>query len=47
LLIETWQSEEHDAAYRAWRAGPGTITELAPLLTGAPVLTKGTVDSAL
>jgi quinol monooxygenase YgiN len=47
LVIETWQSEEHDAAYRTWRAGPGAITELGPLLAGAPVLTKGIVDSAL
>ncbi|MBV6756154.1 putative quinol monooxygenase [Rhodococcus opacus] len=47
LVIETWQSEQHDAAYRTWRAGPGAITELAPLLAAAPVLTKGTVDSAV
>ena len=47
LLIEKWESEEHDAAYRTFRAGPGAITDLGPLLAGAPVLTKYTVDDSV
>lgn len=37
--MEKWESEQHDAAYREFRAGPGAITELGPLLAGAPKLT--------
>ena len=37
---ESWQSAEHDAAYREFRAGEGKITDLGPLLVAAPVLTK-------
>jgi quinol monooxygenase YgiN len=39
-LVERWESDAHDAAYRAYRAGEGAITDLAPLLAGRPVLTK-------
>jgi quinol monooxygenase YgiN len=39
VAIEKWASEEHDAAYRAWRAGDGK-TNLASYLASAPVLTK-------
>lgn len=43
LAYERWESEERDAAYRAWRATPeGAITALGPLLAGAPSLTKYT-----
>ncbi|HEY5852585.1 MAG TPA: antibiotic biosynthesis monooxygenase family protein [Aldersonia sp.] len=43
LAFERWESEERDAAYRAWRATPeGAITALGPLLAGAPSLTKYT-----
>ena len=38
ILSETWESAEADAAYRAWRAGPGA-TQLGTLLVAAPVLT--------
>ncbi|NLE79554.1 MAG: antibiotic biosynthesis monooxygenase, partial [Rhodococcus sp.] len=34
-----WQSQEHDTAYRKFRAGEGAITDLGPLLAGAPKLT--------
>ena len=44
---ETWESAEHDAAYREFRAGPGAITELGPLLAGAPVLTWFEVDDSI
>jgi quinol monooxygenase YgiN len=39
LAIEKWESEEHDAAYRAWRAGDGK-TNLAASLAAPPVVTK-------
>jgi quinol monooxygenase YgiN len=42
IAIERWASEEHDAAYRAWRAGDGQ-TNLAAFLAAPPVLTKFTV----
>ncbi len=38
IAIETWESVEQDTAYRAWRAGEGAITDLPPLLAGAPRL---------
>jgi quinol monooxygenase YgiN len=39
VAVEKWVSEEHDAAYRAWRAGDGK-TSLASSLASSPVLTK-------
>jgi quinol monooxygenase YgiN len=39
IAVERWASEEHDAAYRAWRAGDGQ-TNLASFLAAPPVLTK-------
>ena len=47
IAHETWASEEHDAAYREFRAGPGQVTDMAPLLAAAPVLTWFAVDDAL
>jgi quinol monooxygenase YgiN len=44
IAYETWESPEHDAAYREFRAGPGKITEMGALLAAAPVLTWFTVD---
>lgn len=38
LVVEQWVSMEHDAAYRAWRAGDGA-SGLAELLAAPPVLT--------
>ncbi|CAM3111566.1 antibiotic biosynthesis monooxygenase [Prescottella defluvii] len=46
-FVETWESAEHDAEYRKFRAGEGAITDLGPLLAGAPSLTTGTVDPGL
>lgn len=47
IAYERWASAEHDAAYRTFRAGPGQITDLGPLLAAAPVLTWFTVDDAI
>ena len=38
VAIEHWESLEHDAAYREWRAGPGAATELRELLAAPPRL---------
>lgn len=46
-FIETWESAEHDAEYRKFRAGEGAITDLGPLLAGAPSLTMGTHDASI
>ncbi|MFC8047475.1 putative quinol monooxygenase [Nocardia sp. NPDC057353] len=40
VVLERWQSEQHDQAYREFRAGPGQIRDLGPLLAGPPKLTK-------
>ncbi|MRJ75889.1 antibiotic biosynthesis monooxygenase [Aeromicrobium sp. SMF47] len=47
VAYERWESEEHDAAYREFRAGPGQVTDLGPLLAAAPVLTVFTTDPAI
>lgn len=47
LILESWQSAEHDAAYREFRAGPGAITDLASLLAAPPSLSKGPVHDAV
>jgi quinol monooxygenase YgiN len=46
LLIEQWESEEADAAYRAYRAEKGSRSELGPLLAGAPEVVKYDVSPA-
>ncbi|MGX7678942.1 putative quinol monooxygenase [Jatrophihabitans sp. DSM 45814] len=46
ILVESWASEEDDAAYRAWRAGEGA-SNLASVLSGAPVLTRLSVESGI
>ncbi|QYN38858.1 antibiotic biosynthesis monooxygenase [Pseudonocardia sp. DSM 110487] len=38
VMMEKWESFEHDAAYRAWRAGPGAAVKLAAVLVGKPKL---------
>jgi quinol monooxygenase YgiN len=44
-LLETWESVEHDQAYRAWRASgdPAAASELGTVLAGPPKLTVYTV----
>jgi quinol monooxygenase YgiN len=39
VAVENWASAEHDAAYRAWRAGDGK-TNLASYLVSPPILTR-------
>ncbi|WP_342661541.1 hypothetical protein Rruber_05339 (plasmid) [Rhodococcus ruber] len=46
-IVERWESEEHDQTYREFRSGTGKITELGPLLTAPPQLTKFTTDESL
>ena len=46
-IVERWESEQHDQRYREYRAGPGKITELAPLLTAPPQLTKFVTDTTV
>jgi quinol monooxygenase YgiN len=43
LVYETWESVEHDRAYRAWRASPEGASELGTILAGAPRLSLFTV----
>lgn len=40
LLVERWESEESDAAYRSYRAEHGVKSALGPLLAGAPEIVK-------
>jgi quinol monooxygenase YgiN len=42
-LYETWESAEHDAAYRKWRATAEGASGLGALLAAAPTLTLFTV----
>ena len=43
VVFETWESVEHDRAYRAWRASAEGASQLGPLLVAAPKLTLFTV----
>jgi quinol monooxygenase YgiN len=43
ILYETWESVEHDRAYRAWRATPEGASKLGSILAAAPKLTLFTV----
>ncbi len=47
IAHERRESREHDTAYREFRAGPGAITDLPPLLAGRPVLTWFRVDDSI
>jgi quinol monooxygenase YgiN len=40
IIYELWDTVEHDEAYRAFRAGPGKVTELPPLLAAPPAKTR-------
>jgi quinol monooxygenase YgiN len=39
ILYETWESVEHDRAYRAWRTTPEGASNLRSILAAAPKLT--------
>jgi quinol monooxygenase YgiN len=43
VLYETWESIEHDQAYRAWRASAEGKSELGSIMAGAPKLSLFTV----
>ena len=43
VLYETWESLDHDRAYRAWRASPEGASDLGSLLAAPPRLTLFTV----
>ena len=43
VLYETWESIEHDRAYRAWRATPEGASELRSIVAAAPKLSLFTV----
>ena len=38
LLVEVWDSMEHDEAYRKFRASPAGASEVGPLLAAPPVV---------
>ena len=40
VVLERWESEASDAAYRAWRATPDGASELGTLLAGPPRLQR-------
>jgi quinol monooxygenase YgiN len=44
VIYESWESVEHDEAYRSFRAGDGKITDLPPLLAAPPVKTRYTAS---
>ena len=41
-LYETWESIEHDRAYRAWRATPDGVSDLGSIIAAPPKLTHFT-----
>ena len=43
VIFETWESIEHDRAYRKWRASAEGASPLGPLLAAVPKLTLFTV----
>ena len=38
VLLETWESLEHDQAYRVWRTTPEGASDLGSILAAAPKL---------
>jgi quinol monooxygenase YgiN len=43
ILYEQWESLEHDAAYRTWRATDEGASDLRTVLAAAPTLTLFTI----
>jgi quinol monooxygenase YgiN len=43
VLYETWESLEHDRAYRAWRATPEGASDLGSIVAGPPKVSLFTV----
>ena len=42
VLYESWESIEHDRAYRAWRATPDGASDLGSIIAAPPKLTHFT-----
>lgn len=40
VVVEQWESLEHDDAYRAWRATPEGASRLGEILAAPPRLTR-------
>lgn len=40
VVVEHWESAEHDAAYRQWRTTPEGASALGTIVAERPVLTK-------
>lgn len=47
VVYETWESVEHDRAYRAWRASAEGASDLGPLLAAPPGLSRFTVAEGI
>jgi quinol monooxygenase YgiN len=45
VLVERWASRADDDAYRAWRAGDGSVTDMAGLVVGMTVRYFDDVDA--
>lgn len=47
ILYETWESIEHDRAYRAWRASAEGASDLGSVLAAAPALGRFTIAEGI
>jgi quinol monooxygenase YgiN len=47
ILLEKWESVDHDRAYRAWRATPEGASDLRKVLAAAPKLTRFTTAEGI
>lgn len=47
VLYETWESIEHDDAYRKWRSTPEGASDLGSILAAAPRLTRFTITAGI
>ena len=47
VVYETWESIEHDRAYRAWRATPEGVSPLGSVIAGPPALTLFTIAEGI
>jgi quinol monooxygenase YgiN len=44
IVVEQWETESHDAAYQAWRAGDGLPTDIIAMLARPATTTHFTVS---
>ena len=47
VFYETWESIEHDQAYRVWRTTPEGASSLGSIFAAAPKLNRFTVSDGL